>query len=77
MGTILLIMGIVVALIGAFGIIFEAFSVSVLWGLASLILLPVGPALFVFMHWQSTKKPFLIYALGNILVFASWFCKPD
>jgi hypothetical protein len=77
MGTILLIMGLVVALIGAFGIIFEAFSVGVLWGLACLVLQPVGPALFVFLHWRSTRKPFLIYVLGNALIAAGVFLKPD
>ncbi len=77
MGTVLLIIGIIVALIGGIGILIAAFKEGIGWGLGCL-LVPLVTLIFVIMHWQDTKKPFGIAVLGNILIIAgSAMMKPE
>ena len=64
------ILGVVLALLGAFGIVFEAFSVSLLWGMISLLLAPIGTSVFISLHWRLVRKPFLIHVFGLGLILA-------
>ena len=67
MGHLLTSLGSIVVLIGAIWIIVEAFKTSILWGIGTL-LLPIITLIFVFMHWDDAKKPFMIYLAGIALV---------
>lgn len=59
-------LGILVALIGGIWLLVVTFKESIWWGLGSLFL-PIVGLVFVIMHWQISKKPFLIYLGGIIL----------
>jgi hypothetical protein len=68
----LLIVGMIVALVGGIWLLVVAFKESVWWGLGSL-LLPFVSLIFVIMHWQVSKKPFLISLAGTVLLLvAAW-----
>ena len=58
-GTILIAIGLIIAL--AYGIILliKAFQTHILWGLGSLFV-PFVSLVFVIMHWDVAKKPFLM-----------------
>ena len=66
-GLVLMLVGIVVAAIGGIMILIQAFRTSVLWGLGTLFVPLVG-LIFVFMHWQETKKAFLINVIGTAVM---------
>ena len=55
---ILLFIGFVILLFFGIRILIIAFHKSFLWGLACLIL-PFVDLLFVILHWDETKSPFL------------------
>jgi hypothetical protein len=67
LGSALLAIGALTALIGSIWLIVVAFKESVLWGLGSLFV-PFVPLIFVIMHWGKSGKPFLIN-LSGIVVF--------
>lgn len=63
MGELLIIVG---ACIGGFAglwMLFTAFKESILWGIAC-ILLPFASLLFLVLHWQEAKAPFLLGLLA-------------
>jgi hypothetical protein len=66
MGMILMILGVILAIVGGIGILIVAFRESVGWGIGCLIL-PIVSLVFVVMHWEETKKPFLLNLAGTIL----------
>ena len=66
MGLVLLILGLILAAIGHVGILIEAFKEGIGWGLGTL-LIPIVALIFVFMHWQETRKPFLLSVVGNVI----------
>ena len=66
MGLVIMIVGIILALIGGIGILIAAFRESVGWGIGCL-LLPIVSLIFVIMHWEETKKPFLLNLAGTVL----------
>ena len=64
LGAILMGIGWLAAAIGGIWIVVIAFQESVLWGLGSLFI-PLVALIYVVMHWENTKKPFLI-ELGGV-----------
>jgi hypothetical protein len=52
-----------------FGVILlvKAFQTSVLWGLG-YIFVPFVSLIFVVLHWQETKKPFLYLLAGSAIM---------
>ena len=50
----------------------QAFKQNILWGLGCLFLPLVG-FIFLFVHWQEAKKPFLLYLFGFGLLIAIAF----
>ena len=54
----LIAIGFLIALFFGIKLLIIAFRESVLWGLGSLFVPFVG-LIFVIMHWEQTKKPFL------------------
>ena len=69
MGIALAVVGFILALIGGIIILIAAFQESVLWGLGMLLVPAVG-LVFVFTHWQETKKAFLLEVVGTGLFIA-------
>jgi hypothetical protein len=66
----LLVLGIALSVIGGIWLLITAFQESVGWGVACL-LLPIVGLIFVFLHWEEAKKPFLIGLGGNLLLIAA------
>jgi hypothetical protein len=69
MATALAVVGLVLALIGSIMVLIAAFQESVVWGLGILVV-PFLSLVFVFTHWEDTKKAFLLQVLG-IVIFAA------
>ena len=61
--------GIVLFVLGAIGTLIASFKTSFLWGLGCLLLAPVS-LLFLILHWDIAKKPFLLQLIGIALLFA-------
>ena len=74
MGMLLFSIGWIVAFVGAIWLLIEAFKVSILWGLGCFI--PIISRLFLAMHWEVAKKPFLIYLGGFALVILGVLISP-
>ena len=66
LGTILMIAGGIIALVYWIFILVNAFKESILWGLGSLFISIVG-LIYVIMHWELNKKPFLRYLAGAVI----------
>ncbi|MEJ6727772.1 MAG: hypothetical protein QNK83_01225 [Akkermansiaceae bacterium] len=59
---ILMLIGFVIALIFGIKLLIIAFKESVLWGIGSL-LVPFVSLIFIAMHWDKCKGPFLKYLI--------------
>lgn len=66
LGGILAAAGIIIALIFGIILLIKAFQVHWGWGLAYLII-PFASLVFIFKHWDISKKPFLWMILGTVL----------
>ena len=69
MGTFLLVVGLIGSVVGGIWLLITAFQESVGWGLACMFL-PVVSLIFVFVHWQEAKRPFLVGLAGNLILIA-------
>jgi hypothetical protein len=56
--TILMCIGVLIALVYGIQLLIMAFRESILWGLG-YIFIPLVGLIFVIMHWNETKTPFL------------------
>ncbi len=65
-GAILMVVGLIIAFVGAIMFLVTAFRASVLWGLGCLFVHPVS-LIFLIIHWREAKKPFGIETLGLVL----------
>jgi hypothetical protein len=74
--TALLVLGVALAIIGGIWLLVVTFQTSVLWGIGSLVL-PLVSLIFVFMNWQTTKKPFLIQVVGVVLMVFAVMSHPE
>jgi hypothetical protein len=65
------LIGVIIALIFGIQLLIKAFQKSVLWGLG-YIFVPLVSLIFVIMHWNETKTPFLrgLLAIPFIVVGA-------
>jgi len=68
LGTILLVLGAMTAVVGSIWLLVLAFQESVLWGLGSLFI-PLVSLIFTIMFWPKTMKPFLIAIGGSLVMF--------
>jgi hypothetical protein len=57
-------------------IVASIFKTSVLWGLGCLIV-PFVSLIFVFLHWQAAKAPFLWSLLGIVLMVIPLAMHPE
>ncbi len=63
LNTFLLISGLIVFLIGSVAFLIATFRAGILWGLSCLFL-PFVSLIFLFVHWKTAAKPFLVSMLG-------------
>jgi len=77
LGFILLGVGAIVMLIFGIILIVKAFQTSIWWGLGS-IFIPFVQLIFVIMHWDVAKSPFLkmliglpLYIIGFVILISS------
>ncbi|MHC4426623.1 MAG: hypothetical protein ACYSYV_11065 [Planctomycetota bacterium] len=68
----LYLLGLILLVIGAIGLIIDAFREGFFWGLGCLLLAPVVLA-FVVFHWEQAKQPFLIGVIGFVMIFVAVF----
>ena len=71
---LLYLVGSILTIIGAIGLVIEAFHESTLWGLGCLLLAPVILAFIVF-HWEDAKKAFSIWLIGLGMIFLAVFMR--
>ncbi len=77
LGIILLLIGVVIGLVFGIQLLILAFRTSILWGLG-YIFIPFVSLIFVIVHWNEAKTPFLrcllaipFYVAGVLLMPAS------
>jgi hypothetical protein len=63
LGLILIIAGSLIGVVYGIILLIKAFQVSIWWGLAYL-LIPFAALVFIIMHWEVAKKPFLMSLLS-------------
>lgn len=74
--TALYFAGLLVLVVSGIWLLVVAFQTSVLWGLLSL-LVPFASLVFVIIHWQVAKKPFLWQLLGVAMVVVALVSSPS
>lgn len=67
---VIFISGLVILFVYSLINLIQAFKASILWGLGSLFV-PFVLYIFVGMHWQTTKRPFLMSLAGVGLMVLS------
>jgi FtsH-binding integral membrane protein len=82
LGMVLMGIGAVIALVYGIILLVKAFQTSVWWGLG-YIFVPLVSLIFVIVHWQVAKKPFLMslisipfFILGSVLMPHSMMVAP-
>lgn len=66
LGTILMIVGYILAGICGIWLLVVAFKESIGWGICCL-LIPFASLVFVITHWPIAKKPFLYSLVGAVV----------
>jgi predicted PurR-regulated permease PerM len=67
LGSIVMLVGAVVGLVGWIMVVIAGFKTSVLWGILCLIgplLLGIPLLIFLIMHWGAAKKGFFVWLVG-------------
>jgi hypothetical protein len=72
----LLYIGFFISIVASIWLLVVAFKTSILWGLGSLFVPFVG-LIFVFVHWQAAKTPFLWSLLGVVLLVVPLMTHPE
>ena len=67
---ILAYVGIGIIVIGGLGFLIAAFKESILWGIGCILLSPVS-IVFLVLHWEEAKNPFLLQLVGIGLLLGS------
>ena len=67
--------GFLISIVAGIWLLVVAFKTSIWWGLGSL-LLPFISLIFVFVHWQAAKSPFLWSLLGVALMVVPMLMQP-
>ena len=74
MPDIFLLVGLGIFIIGGIGFLIAAFRTSLIWGLCCLFISPIQ-IIYLFVHWDSAKKPFLIQLVGGLVMLTSAYFK--
>lgn len=71
--------GLFTVLVGLIGLVsfiwllVVAFKESILWGILVLLFSPLSAIAFSIYHWDTSKKPFLVYLTTTVIFFAMFF----
>lgn len=76
LGMILFAIGGIIALIGGVWFLIVAFQESVLWGIGCVII-PFVSLIFLVIHWEDAKKPFLVQLAWYLPLLLGSFLIPD
>ena len=77
MGFLLVILGLILCLVGSIWILIAAFKESLLWGLGVLFINSIVVIIFVILHFEETKKPFIIWVIGVVLMIVGQIISPE
>ncbi|MBC8026746.1 MAG: hypothetical protein H7Y89_12190 [Steroidobacteraceae bacterium] len=69
-------LGCLISIVTGIWFLVVAFKTSVWWGLGCLIL-PFVSLIFLFMHWEAAKKPFLWSLLGFVMIIVPVLMHPE
>lgn len=68
----MIILGLVVCVIGGIGTLIAAFTTSVWWGVGCLLFSPLS-LLFLVLHWDVARNPFLLQMAGlGLMLLGGW-----
>lgn len=67
MGTFLVVVGVVLALVGGIWLLIEAFRENIWWGLGTLLTGVVG-LIFAVVHWDRGGRPLITEVAGIVVV---------
>lgn len=56
-------LGLALIIIGGIGFLIASFRTSILWGIGCLLFYPIS-IVFLILHWDVAKNPFLLQLLG-------------
>lgn len=70
LSTVILVIGWIVAILGGLALLVAAFKESVFWGLLCIFVSPTM-IVFVVLHWDDAKGPFLVQLAGMGLIILS------
>jgi hypothetical protein len=65
-------LGLAILVIGGLWLLIEAFTTSILWGIGCLLITPVS-LVFIFVHWDRAKSPFILQLVGLALIMSNTF----
>jgi hypothetical protein len=65
-------LGLAILVIGGLWLLIEAFTTSILWGIGCLLITPVS-LVFIFVHWDKAKSPFILQLVGLALIMSNTF----
>jgi len=66
-GTLLVLLGWLIALVGLIMLLIAAFKEHILWGLGCLFI-PIVPLIFVIVNWDKAKNAFFTWIAGILVV---------
>ena len=76
MGLFLIIIGALIAIFYSLILLVKAFQTSVVWGLV-YILVPFVALIFVIVHWETAKKPFLMSLISLPFCYVGFAVSPE
>jgi cytochrome c oxidase subunit IV len=71
-GSLLILLGLLLFVLGYLGVIIDGFRSHILWGLALIFCTAFGGIIylvFVILHWRDAKDPFITSIIGLFLIF--------
>lgn len=74
-GIIIIVAGSLIALVYGIILLIKAFQISIWWGLAYL-LIPFAALVFIIVHWDIAKKPFLMSLLSFPFILVGLMLAP-
>ncbi len=66
MSTLLMTIGLIIAVVGGLWTLVETFKTGILWGIGS-ILVPFVSLIWLVTHWEEGSGPFAISVIGGVL----------
>jgi hypothetical protein len=74
--SILVVIGMLIAVVGGLWFLLVAFQESILWGLGCLFV-PFVSLIFLVMHWDKAAKPFLVQLAGVVPLILGFAISPS